>query len=242
MSGTVTCAGPIARRSCGATCAGAERVPALPVEYIVETTAKCNLYCPMCPRETHKQPKEDMTDADLRTPGREAGAHRRAHDADRPGRAFHGSQDFRSHRILRTAIASRRCFRPTARFWTKPCAERLLDSPLQHITLSFDGATKETFELYRKGARFEKVRDNFVRFCAHETRPRRQVADRGADGAHAAATPTKWMSSGASGARIQGVDQVRVKEDETNLVQPERHRAPRASNSAATTCGAGPCM
>ncbi len=34
----------------------------MPVEYIVETTAKCNLYCPMCPRETHKQPKEDMTD------------------------------------------------------------------------------------------------------------------------------------------------------------------------------------
>jgi sulfatase maturation enzyme AslB (radical SAM superfamily) len=34
----------------------------LPVEYIVETTAKCNLYCPMCPRETHRQPKEDMTD------------------------------------------------------------------------------------------------------------------------------------------------------------------------------------
>src|SRR5207244_12856795 len=38
------------------------RLSAQPVEYIVETTAKCNLYCPMCPRETHKQPKEDMTD------------------------------------------------------------------------------------------------------------------------------------------------------------------------------------
>src|SRR3954466_2938677 len=38
------------------------KLNALPVEYIVETTAKCNLYCPMCPRETHKQPKEDMTD------------------------------------------------------------------------------------------------------------------------------------------------------------------------------------
>jgi len=36
---------------------------ALPVEYIVETTAKCNLYCPMCPRETHAQPKADMSDA-----------------------------------------------------------------------------------------------------------------------------------------------------------------------------------
>src|SRR5262252_4403020 len=33
----------------------------LPVEYIVETTAKCNLYCPMCPRETHTQPKADMS-------------------------------------------------------------------------------------------------------------------------------------------------------------------------------------
>src|SRR3954447_21970061 len=37
------------------------KLSGLPVEYIVETTAKCNLYCPMCPRETHKQPKEDMT-------------------------------------------------------------------------------------------------------------------------------------------------------------------------------------
>ena len=35
----------------------------LPVEYIVGTTAKCNLYCPMCPRETHVQPNEDMMDA-----------------------------------------------------------------------------------------------------------------------------------------------------------------------------------
>src|SRR5437016_14388915 len=45
----------------------------LPVEYIVETTAKCNLYCPMCPRETHLQPKEDMTDAVFERLVRESG-------------------------------------------------------------------------------------------------------------------------------------------------------------------------
>src|ERR1700682_1967498 len=45
--------GYLARRS---------KLDAQPVEYIVETTAKCNIYCPMCPRETHKQPKEDMSD------------------------------------------------------------------------------------------------------------------------------------------------------------------------------------
>src|SRR5438270_5124114 len=47
---------------------------ALPVEYIVETTAKCNLYCPMCPRETHKQPKEDMADEIFSRLVNEAGA------------------------------------------------------------------------------------------------------------------------------------------------------------------------
>jgi hypothetical protein len=45
------------------------RLAALPVEYIVETTAKCNLYCPMCPRETHKQPKADMSGRGLRAAG-----------------------------------------------------------------------------------------------------------------------------------------------------------------------------
>ena len=49
------------------------RLHALPVEYIVETTAKCNLYCPMCPRETHKQPKADMTDEHLRAAGARSG-------------------------------------------------------------------------------------------------------------------------------------------------------------------------
>ena len=37
---------------------GQERLRGLPVEYIVETTAKCNLYCPMCPRETFRSPSK----------------------------------------------------------------------------------------------------------------------------------------------------------------------------------------
>ncbi len=61
-------------------------------------------------------------------------------------------------------------------FDEKTCA-RLLDTPLEHITLSFDGATKESYEYYRKGAKFEKVRDNFVRFARmkHERGAKVQV-------------------------------------------------------------------
>ena len=145
---------------------GKAKLNALPVEYIVETTAKCNLYCPMCPRETHKQPKEDMAGRDLqRGSSRSIGRSAEHMMLIGLGEPLLDPQDLRANRILRrtqhldTALdqryASRRSRRP------KDCSA----TPLEHITLSFDGSTKESFEYYRKGARFEKVRDNFVRFA-----------------------------------------------------------------------------
>src|SRR6516225_10134639 len=203
---------------------GSERVNGLPVEYIVETTAKCNLYCPMCPRETHKQPKEDMTDEIF-------------------GRLVQGAQNTGEHMMLiglgepfmdrkifdrieyceRHGIAT--LLSTNGTFLDGKTAARLLDSPLAHITLSFDGASKETFEYYRKGARFEKVRDNFVRFARmkHERGAKVQVVAqmvRMPGNAHEAAEFHRFWSA------VPGIDQVRVKEDETNLVQPEaRHSA-----------------
>jgi radical SAM protein with 4Fe4S-binding SPASM domain len=105
-------------------------------------------------------------------------------------------------------------------FLDEAMATRLLDSRLQHITLSFDGASKETFEYYRKGARFEKVRDNFVRFCRmkHARGAKLQIVVqmvRMPGNAHEVEEFRRFWSN------IEGVDQVRVKEDETNLVQPE---------------------
>src|SRR5262249_2120228 len=102
-------------------------------------------------------------------------------------------------------------------------ADRLLDSRLQHITLSFDGASKETFEYYRKGARFEKVRDNFIRFARkkQERGSKMQIVVqmvRMPGNAHEAGEFRRFWSA------IPGVDQVRIKEDETNLVQPEGRR------------------
>src|SRR5580700_8860118 len=141
-----------------------ERVPALPVEYIVETTAKCNLYCPMCPRETHPQPKEDMSDAVF--DALVQGAARTAEHIMLIGlgepfmdpRIFERIEFCHGHSIS-TLLST------NGTFLDERVAERVLASPLEQITLSFDGASKESFEFYRKGARFEKVRDNFVRFA-----------------------------------------------------------------------------
>src|SRR5262249_13216016 len=116
-------------------------------------------------------------------------------------------------------------------FLDEELSEKLLASPLQHITLSFDGASKETFEYYRKGARFEKVRDNFVRFCRmkHARGSTMQIVMQMVrmDGnAHEGEEFRRFWSA------IEGVDQVRIKEDETNLLQPE----PRRNGSAARPC------
>jgi len=198
---------------------GAERVPALPVEYIVETTAKCNLYCPMCPRETHKQPKEDMTDQIFeRLIGGAArtGEHMMLIGLGEPfmDKKIFDRIEFCQRHGVATLLST------NGTFLDEAMATRLLDSRLQHITLSFDGASKETFEYYRKGARFEKVRDNFVRFCRmkHARGAKLQIVVqmvRMPGNAHEVEEFRRFWSN------IEGVDQVRVKEDETNLVQPE---------------------
>jgi len=199
-----------------------ERVPALPVEYIVETTAKCNLYCPMCPRETHKQPKEDMAVEIFERLVKDAaqtGEHMMLIGLGEPimdPKIFERIEYCERHGIS-TLLST------NGTLLDEKMAARLLATPLAHITLSFDGASKETFEHYRKGARFERVRDNFVRFARmkHEKKSSLQIVVqmvRMPGNAHEVDEFRRFWNA------VPGVDQVRIKEDETNLVQPEGNR------------------
>jgi radical SAM protein with 4Fe4S-binding SPASM domain len=100
-------------------------------------------------------------------------------------------------------------------------SRRLLDTPLEHITLSFDGFTKESFEYYRKGARFERVRDNFIRFAKmkYEGRAKVQVV------VQMVRMERNWNEVDdfiRFWSAVPGVDQVRIKADETNLMAPDR--------------------
>ena len=165
--------------------ATAETLPDCPVEYIVETTAKCNLYCPMCPRETHKQPKEDMTDEIFDRLVQESGStaeHMMLIGLGEPflDRKIFDRIEYCDQHGISTLLST------NGTLLDEKASARLLDTPLEHITLSFDGATKESFEYYRKGARFEKVRDNFVRFARMKQERGSRYADRGADGPHGA--------------------------------------------------------
>ena len=196
---------------------------ALPVEYIVETTAKCNLYCPMCPRETHKQPKADMADSVFERLVRESGASAEHMMLIGLGEPFMDPAIFRRiefcHRHSISTLLS-----TNGTFLDESLSARVLDSPLEQITLSFDGARKETFEYYRKGAKFEKVRDNFVRFARmkHERGSKLQVVVQMVRMEGNAGEVDDFVRFWSN---LPGVDQVRIKEDETNLMRPDAGHA-----------------
>ena len=206
--------GYLARRS---------RLAALPVEYIVETTAKCNLYCPMCPRETHKQPKADMTDEVFERLVRESGDTAEHMMLIGLGEPFMDPHIFERiefcHRHSVSSLLS-----TNGTFLDEKVATRVLDSPLEQITLSFDGAKKETFEFYRKGAKFEKVRDNFVRFAKmkKERGSKLQVVIQMVRMEGNAGEVDDFISFWNG---VPGIDQIRIKEDETNLMRPDAGHA-----------------
>jgi radical SAM protein with 4Fe4S-binding SPASM domain len=200
------------------------RLNALPVEYIVETTAKCNIYCPMCPRETYPQPKEDMDDAVFERLVRETSATAEHMMLIGLGEPLLDRKIFDRIRFCdRHGIAT--LLSTNGTILDAKATEQLLDTPLEHITLSFDGATKESFEMYRKGAKFERVRDNFVHFA-------RRKAERGKGPAvvvQMVRMEKNWDEVGAFEKfwkAVPGVDQTRIKADETDLMNPEAGHAP----------------
>ena len=199
------------------------RLQALPVEYIVETTAKCNLYCPMCPRETHPQPKADMTDEVFERLVGESGTsaeHMMLIGLGEPFMDPHIFQriEFCHQHSVSTLLST------NGTFLDERCSARILDSPLEQITLSFDGYKKETFEFYRKGAKFERVRDNFVRFARmkHERRSRLQIVVQMVKMDGTAAEVDDFIAFWNA---VPGVDQLRIKADETNLMHPDSGHA-----------------
>ncbi len=197
----------------------------LPVEYIVETTAKCNLYCPMCPRETHKQPKEDMADDIFERLVRDSGRsaeHMMLIGLGEPlidEKIFDRIEFCERHKIS-TLLST------NGVLLDEQMSAKLLDTPLEHVTLSFDGATKESYEFYRKGARFERVRDNFVAFARmkHQRKSKTQVVVQMVRMERNAGEVDDFIRFWSA---VPGVDHVRIKEDETNLLQPEAGHAPQ---------------
>lgn len=96
-------------------------------------------------------------------------------------------------------------------------SRRLIETGLTYITFAFDSTRREIFETYRKGANFDKVRDNILRFlrikkemrskifCTVQMVALKENRDEGR------ALMRMW--------KMEGIDSVRIKKDEVHNLE-----------------------
>lgn len=187
------------------------RVKSLPMSLIVETTSRCNLKCPMCPRQYSDYPAEDMDPA----------LFRRIIDEVRgeSGLVFpwglgepllnpeiFGMIKYCSDAGLYTVVST------NATMLDRDRSRALIESGLDNLIIAFDGTTAETYEKYRANASYERVMSNILGFLElkQEIKSRMFVVMqmvRLPENAHQVEEYQRIWNR-------EGVDEVRIKEDE----------------------------
>ena len=133
-------------------------LPGGPIEITLESTAKCNLDCPMCPRHIYAFDDESM---DLDLFRKIVADCKDSVEFAWPygvGEPMIHPDIFEMIRITREA-GIRTGMSTNATLLDDKRADMLFDSGLDYLILAFDGATKETYQKYRVGAEFERTRD-----------------------------------------------------------------------------------
>ncbi len=182
-----------------------------PKYILLEATGKCNLFCPMCPRElVHFEPVDipmplfrkiiDEAKAFLEFAVPYGGGEPMLNPA------IFEMIKFCRDRNIRVGISTNGTMNNAER------NRKLLDAGLDYLIFAFDGATKESYEKYRKGAKFEETRDKILEFLRMKQELKAntftiiQMVRLKDNAAEVDDFRRMWD--------IAGVDQVRIKEDE----------------------------
>jgi radical SAM protein with 4Fe4S-binding SPASM domain len=189
------------------------RVPGGPLTLAIESTAKCNLFCPMCPRENIHFPARDM----------ELDLFRKIIDESKDFLEFavpYGvGEPLLNPEIYDMIGYCKQLGVPTgistnATTLTEDASRRLIRSGLDYVIFAFDGATAETYEKYRKGGNFERVRANIQTFLRvkKELKSRIfciiQMVRLNENRHEVPALIRMW--------RVEGIDEIRIKKDEVH--------------------------
>lgn len=205
----------------------------VPHEFVIEVTSRCNLYCPMCPREVSTT--VGNKDMEMETFHR---ALERVRDvASFIWMAGLGEPMMNKHfltmvkEVKQAGIAVGASTNGT--FLTDKWQDRLLDSGLDLLIVSFDGADKETYEKVRIGANFDKVCANVQRFAARKAERRAdkpwlilQMIELRQTQGQAQQFRDMWD--------IPGVDAVRIKKDELQFADDLAFDGQRKRDTART--------
>ena len=144
-----------------------------PIEITLESTAKCNLYCPMCPRHIYTFDDESM-DLDLfRDIVSDCKDHVEFVWPYGIGEPMIHSDIYKMIEVARSE-GIRTGLSTNATLLDDKRGDMLLDSGLDYLILAFDGATKESYEKYsakcdKKHQEFEKTKEGWAKQWGYKT-------------------------------------------------------------------------
>jgi radical SAM protein with 4Fe4S-binding SPASM domain len=188
-------------------------VPGGPLTLTIESTAKCNLFCPMCMREKVYFPPRDMDISIFRKiidEGKDCLEFAVPYGAGEPllNPQIFDMISYCSRLGIPTGIST------NGTVLSEEYSRRLIDAGLTYLTFAFDSTRPEIFEMYRKGADFEKVRNNIQRFLKIKREMRSKIFCT----VQMVALKENWNEGPALMRmwKIDGVDAIRIKKDEVH--------------------------
>jgi len=138
-----------------------------PIHLDIESTGVCNLRCPFCATTTKTWGPDvpGYMKLDLFRRIIDEGA---AEGLCSVKLSFRGEPTLHPHLAEMVAYAKQQgildaYFNTNATLLTEALVNQLIDAGLDRISISFEGITKETYEHYRAGAKYEKVIENVQR-------------------------------------------------------------------------------
>ncbi len=213
---------------------------AAPINLIIENTSKCNLYCPMCPRELGYLPPEDL---DLNLYKRTVDELKGRTELIIPWGAGEPLLNSDLYKMICYAKASgmHSVVSTNATLLNEERSNQIIDSGLDILIIAFDGTTPEVYEKYRKGANFYKVRNNILGFLELKRRRNAKVFTimqlvRMKENYHQVKDFQKMWS-------IPGVDEIRIKEEEIGFPEmavPGHANKPRRRKNPCHLLWQGP--
>ncbi len=193
---------------------GETKLYGLPLSAIVSSTSRCNLKCPMCPRAISEFANKDI-EFELFEKIVEEGKDFFEFVIPQGGGEPLLNPDLVKMIKLCKESGIRVGFSTNATVLTEEKSKELVEAGLDYIIFAFDGATPDTYEFYRKGAKFHKVRENILTFLRIKKELKSKVfvtlqmvrlplnADQIDD------YRKLW--------KVDGVDEIRIKEDEIKI-------------------------
>jgi radical SAM protein with 4Fe4S-binding SPASM domain len=189
------------------------QIPGWPLSLTIESTAKCNLFCPMCMREKVYFPPRNMDLSIFRKiidEGRDFLEFAVPYGAGEPllNPEIFDMIAYCTSMGIPTGIST------NGTLLSEHYSRKLIEAGLTYITFAFDSTRREVFEMYRKGADFYQVRDNILGFlkvkksmranifCIVQMVALKENRDEGR------ALMRMW--------KVDGIDSIRIKKDEVH--------------------------